>query len=74
LPGGKIYFQNSKENSSHGELPYSLLPQPERAAGNLPSGQDGHEGHAVLVANQAVQMARFLVDEDNDVRFRERGG
>jgi hypothetical protein len=42
--------------------------------GNLAAGQDGHDGHTVLISNQAVQMTRFLVDKDRNIRFRKRGG
>ena len=46
----------------------------ETAAGNLSPGQNGHEGYPVFIADQAVKMARFLVDEDNDILFRKRWG
>jgi hypothetical protein len=64
-----------------GNFPLPLSPRfrgrgrgGEQTAGNLSSGQDGHEGHAVLIADQAIKMTHFLVDEDNDIRFRKRGG
>jgi hypothetical protein len=52
----------------------ALCPLWLKFLGNLAAGQDGHDGYGVLIANQAVKMTRFLVDEDSNIRFRKRGG
>ena len=36
-----------------------------------PSRKDGHEGHGIPIRNLAVQVAYFLVDQDDDIRLSE---
>jgi len=55
-------------------LPFEVGFDGWPATGILSPRQDGHEGHAVLIADQAVKMGRFLVDDDNNILFRKRRG
>ena len=36
---------------------------------DLSSGEDGHDDHTVLIANEAVQTTHVLVDQNNDMGF-----
>ena len=76
LGGDKVSRKSSKND--HGFLNIYSAANPALSAvnffkaGNSSSGEDGHEGHVVFIADQAVKAGGFLVNEDNNIFFRKR--